>query len=279
MRLRGPKIAIISAVVFLLNLQKIVSEITLRNPMFLREIMIDDFSYECENLLFLTCLPMTTRRRQGWPTRRRTWVWPRPQNWFDTLLASRQLDIPQKPNCRMESEKFEELSRILRGDVVKQETRMRKPVSLEKRIGLQRVSTGKSYRLGGLHFDLGKSIAKVVCQEVDEAFYRKKDLFIRFNCVADEVQEVMNDFEEEYHFPQIVGAVDGCASKSMHHRETKKTTLTGNSITASTCKGYSILSNIISFPGSIYDVRVLQPVNRVQLRPMLVGDGAYPLKN
>lgn len=138
-----------------------------------------------------------------------------------------------------------------------QETRMRKPVSLEKRIGLYRVSTGKSYRLGGLHFDLGKSIAKVVCQEVDEALYRKKDWFIRFTCVADEVQEVMNDFEEEYHFPQIVGAVDGCASKSMHHRETKKTTLTGNSITASTCKGYSILSNIISFPGSIYDVRVL----------------------
>lgn len=51
MRLRGRKIAIISAVVFLLNLQKIVSEITLRNPMFLREIMIDDFSYECENPL------------------------------------------------------------------------------------------------------------------------------------------------------------------------------------------------------------------------------------
>ena len=157
----------------------------------------------------------------------------------------------------MESEKFEELSRILRGDVVKEERRMRKPVSLERRIGRWRLSTGKSYRLGGLRFDLGKSIAKVVCQEVDEALYRKKDLFIRFTCVTDEVQEVMNDFEEECHFPQIVGAVDGCASKSMHHRETKKTSLTGNSITASTCKGYSIISSIISFPGSIYVVRVL----------------------
>ena len=76
----------------------------------------------------------------------------------------------------MESEKFEELSRILRGVVVKQERRMRKPVSLERRIGLWRLSTGKSYRLGGLRFDLGKSIAKVVCQEVDEALYRKQRL-------------------------------------------------------------------------------------------------------
>ena len=110
----------------------------------------------------------------------------------------------------MESEKFEELSRILRGDLVKQETRMRKPLSLEKGIGLWRLSTGNSYRLCGLHFDLGKSTAKVVCQEFEETLYRKKDLFIRFTCMADEVQEVMSDFEEEYHFPQIVGAVDGC---------------------------------------------------------------------
>lgn len=51
MRLRGPKIAIISAVVFLLNLQKIVREITLRNPMFLREIMIDDFSWVWKPLI------------------------------------------------------------------------------------------------------------------------------------------------------------------------------------------------------------------------------------
>lgn len=89
MRQRGRMIAIISAAVFFLNLQKIVNEITLRNPMFLREIMIDDFSYECQNLLFLACLLMRTRRRQGWPTRRRACVWPRPQNWFDALLASR----------------------------------------------------------------------------------------------------------------------------------------------------------------------------------------------
>ena len=42
MRPRGRKIAIISAVVFLLNLQMIVIEITLRNLMFLRERMIEE---------------------------------------------------------------------------------------------------------------------------------------------------------------------------------------------------------------------------------------------
>ena len=82
----------------------------------------------------------------------------------------------------MERETFEELSRIIRGDLVKQETRMRKPVSLEKRIalGLWRLSTGNSYRSRGLQFGLGRSTAKVICQEFEEALCRKKDLFIRF---------------------------------------------------------------------------------------------------
>ena len=110
----------------------------------------------------------------------------------------------------MESEKFEELSRILRGDLVKQETRMRRPLSLEKGIGLWRLSTGNSYRLCGLHFDLGKSTAKVIFREFEEALCRNKDVFNRFPCTTGKDQEVMNDLEEEYHFPQIVGAVDGC---------------------------------------------------------------------
>ena len=147
MRPRGRKIAIISPVMFLLNLQRIVNEITLQNLMFLHERMIEDFSQESENLLFLTCLLMMTRQRQGRPTRRRAWAWPRPQNWFDALLASRQLDVLWKPNFRMERETFEELSCIFRGDLMKQETQTQKPVSLEKHIavGLWRLSTGNSY--------------------------------------------------------------------------------------------------------------------------------------
>ena len=183
--------------------------------MFLRERMIEDFSEESENLLFLTCLLRRTWWRQGQPTRRRAWAWPRPRNWFDALLVSRQLDILWKPNFRMECETFEELNHIFCGDLMKQETRMRKPASLEKciAIGLWRLSTGNSYHSCGLQFGLGKSTAKVICQEFEEALCRKKDLFMWFPYVADEVQAVMNDFEEEYHFPQIVGAVDGCHIK------------------------------------------------------------------
>ena len=56
----------------------------------------------------------------------------------------------------------DELCRILRGDLTRQETRLRKPVSVENRVavGVWRLSTGNSYRSCGPQFGLGKSTAK-----------------------------------------------------------------------------------------------------------------------
>ena len=50
-----------------------------------------------------------------------------------------------KPNFQMERETFDELCRILRGDLTRQETRLRKPVSVEKRVavGVWRLSTSR----------------------------------------------------------------------------------------------------------------------------------------
>ena len=56
MRPRSRKIAVIATVVCLLNLQRLISQITLQNLMFLRERMMEDFVQESESLLFLTDL-------------------------------------------------------------------------------------------------------------------------------------------------------------------------------------------------------------------------------
>ena len=99
----------------LLNLQRLTSQITLQNLMFLRERMMEDFVQESESLLFLTVLLLSVHRRQGnfRHKRRRAWAWPRPQNWFDEMLASPRLNVLWKLNFRMERETFEELCRIL----------------------------------------------------------------------------------------------------------------------------------------------------------------------
>ena len=145
MRPRSRKIAVIATVVCLLNLQRLISQITLQNLMFLRERMMEDFVQESESLLFLTALLLSVHRRRGnfQHIRRRAWAWPRPLNWFDVMLASPRLNVLWKPNFRMERKTFDELCRILRGDLTRQETRLRKPVSVEKRVavGVWRLST------------------------------------------------------------------------------------------------------------------------------------------
>ena len=57
----------------------------------------------------LLILPVTSFRH----IRRRAWAWPRPQNWFDVMLASPRLNVLWKPNFRMERETFDGLCRIL----------------------------------------------------------------------------------------------------------------------------------------------------------------------
>ena len=53
MRLRSCKIAVIAAVFCLLNLHRLISQVTLKNLMFLHERMMENFVQESESLLFL----------------------------------------------------------------------------------------------------------------------------------------------------------------------------------------------------------------------------------
>ena len=94
MRPRSRDIAIISTVVCLLNLQRLINQITLQKLMFIRERIVEDFVQGSESLLFLTAvlLSVLRRRRNFRRIGRRAWAWPRPQNWFDVILASPRLN-------------------------------------------------------------------------------------------------------------------------------------------------------------------------------------------
>ena len=52
--------------------------------------------------------------------------------------------------------------------------------------------------------------AKTICAEFEVCLLRLKDQFIKFSLTRQELQELMNEFVEEYGIPEIVGAIDGC---------------------------------------------------------------------
>ena len=82
-------------------------------------------------LLYLSRMAQQRGFRQR--NRHRVWAWPRPQNWFRLLLANRDMDPLWKMHFRVTRPTFNALCDLVRGDLQKQQTRMRSPVTVEER--------------------------------------------------------------------------------------------------------------------------------------------------
>ena len=138
--------------------------------------------------MMMSVMFMTMNRRNG-QRKRRAWVLPRPQNWFGNLLASLALNFMWKEHFRVTHETFEYICDLVRLNLQKQHMRFRAPVSVEERVGLAlwRLATGNSYRSCGLQFGLGKSTAKIICSEFENAILELKDRFITFPLTNNEI--------------------------------------------------------------------------------------------
>ena len=219
---------------------------------------------------------------------RRVWVWPRPQHWFQLLLTRRDMDPLWKLHFRVTRPTF---------------VRMREPVSVEKRVAvsLWRFATGNSFKTFGLQFGLGKSTAKTVCCEFENALISRKDQFINFPLTRRHIEEQMNEFIDEYGIPQTVGAIDGChieindppQNKEDYYNRKQHYSVILQAIVDCSLK---FLHVSVGYPGSIHDARVLRlsglfdlgnnqqilespsrVINGTEVPPLIVGDSAYPL--
>ena len=246
---------------------------------------------------------MAQRRQQNVQRRRRAWVWPRPQNWFKNLLASPALNFLWKEHFRVTRETFEYLCDLVRAKLQKQHTRFQVPVSVEERVGLALwpLATGNSYRSCGLQFELGKSTAKIICSEFEQAVFDLKDCFITFPLTNEEIGEKIEEFEELYGIPQIVGAIDGCHIEINAPPQNHKDYFNRKqhySVNLKVDAKLKFIHATVGYPGSIHDARVLRlsglydfaeneqilsgpmrHINGTEIGPLLAGDSAYPLTN
>ena len=237
--------------------------------------------------------------------RRRAWLWPRPQNWFRSLLATPALNFLWKEHFRVTRETFDYLCDLVRVNLQKQHTRFRSPVSMEERVGLAlwRLATGNSYRSCGLQFGLGKSTAKSICSEFEQAISNLKDRFIKFPLTIQEIRNKMDEFEESYGIPQIMGAIDGChieinAPPDNHEDYFNRKQHYSVNLQGIVDSNLKFIHVTVGYPGSIHDARVLRlsglyelaeneqilsgptcNINGTEIRPLLAGDSAYPLMN
>ena len=244
---------------------------------------------------------MAQMRQQKVQRRRRAWVWPHLKN----LLASPALNVLWREHFRVTRETFEYLCDLVRANLQKQDTRFGVPVSVEERVGLAlwRLATGNSYRSCGLQFGLGKSTAKIICSEFEQAVFDLKDCFITFPLTNEEIGEKIEEFEELYGIPQIVGAIDGChieinAPPQNHEDYFNRKQHYSVNLQAIVDAKLKFIHATVGYPGSIHDARVLRlsglydfaeneqilsgpmrNINGTEIGPLLAGDSAYPLTN
>ena len=242
-------------------------------------------------------------RRTHVQQRRAAWVYPRPQGWFEEMYQNPVFPTLWKNDFRVTKETFDYICQLVGPDLSRQNTYFWKAVALNKcvAIALWRMGTGNSYRTTGITFGQGKSTVIKICENFMEALICHKDNFIRFPDDLLDVTLAMRRSESLAGFPNVVGAIDGShiaiKAPHVHHEDyfnrKKNYSINLQGVVDATGKFIDVSTG---WPGSIHDARVLrlstlyqraennliltEPVKRINgvtVRPLLIGDSAYPL--
>ena len=244
------------------------------------------------------------RQRKASARRRRVvWSYPRPQGWFEEMYRNPGMSTLWKNHFRFSKDTFDYICQLVGPELSRQNTRLRRAIPLAKRVGmaLRRLGTGNSYRTTEITFGQGRSTVIKICENFMEALIRRKNEFIRFPEDTRDVAHAMRKMENVAGLPNVVGAIDGShiSIKAPHvnHEDyfNRQQNYSMNLHGVVDADG-KFIDVSTGWPGSIHDARVLrlstlyrraendlilnEPVrhiNRVTVRPLLIGDSAYPL--
>ena len=249
-------------------------------------------------VFYVACLRRITSLRN-----RRFWTVPRPPSgWFELIFADDSQSRYWKEHFRMSKETFRQLVDLVAPLISRRNTRLREAISTPKRvaIALWRLAGGTSFREVATQFDVGKSSCVAITKEFCQALNTFSRRFIKFPSNTRETTRAIALFQDECGIPQAVGAIDGTHIEIIapenpfdyFDRQQRYSVI----MQAVVGENLKFLDTAIGYPGSMHDSRVLRnselyrkatngdiltaPVrsmNGIQIKPLLIGDGAYPL--
>lgn len=233
------------------------------------------------------------------------WVLPRPQqSWFDIHYFDATIPGDYfRRQLRFNRNTFSVLLNILRPRLTRQNTHLHDCVTPEKLLamGLYRLAHGNSYITIGPNFNVGKSTVIEAVQDVVEALCDLKNEYIKFPSTNREILTTRETFNDLTDLPNVVGAIDGTHIKIKTPKESRPdyfSRLQQHDVVVQVVadREKRFLDVAAGFPGSMHDSRVLRNsslyrritnnelflgptvrVGRREIRPVLLGDSAYPL--
>lgn len=236
------------------------------------------------------------------PKLKSVWVKPKSKEWFDMVVPSWS-DEEFRQNFRVRRSTFQLLADELKPFIQKEDTNMRKCVTVNMRLAvtLWRLGTNIEFRSIGHLFGIGKSTCVRIVREVTEAIV--KHLLPKYIQIpsGNRLLKVISGFERRSGFPQVGGIVDGThvsilAPKSNHTDYYSRHHCHTIILQAIVDDDYKFTNVCIGWPGKAHDARIFknskafikgeknelfENVNRTisgfEVPVLLLGDPAYPL--
>lgn len=112
----------------------------------------------------------------------------------------------------MSPERFDHLLSLVKNDLEPKPSRFRKGISAEEKllVTLRYLATGDSQQSQAFNFQLGIStVSKIVKATCEALWNRLSEVYVKFPSTVEEWRQITTEFEEEWDFPHVIGALDG----------------------------------------------------------------------
>ena len=230
----------------------------------------------------------------------------RSQHWWNYVVMATFKDKDWLENFRLSKVTFMHLCDQLRPYIQRQDTRLRKCISVERRVGITLwcLATCGEYRSIGHLFGVARG---TVCRIVHETCRTIVDVllnqYIHFPNSMDEINEVVNGFKMKFGMIQCLGSIDGSHIPVMppalnHTDYYNRKGYYSMILQAVVDHNYMFRDINIGWPGSVHDARVfvnsavyhkaingeILTGNELKITDkvvplFLIGDSAYPLSS
>ncbi|XP_012556431.1 uncharacterized protein LOC105844390 [Hydra vulgaris] len=110
----------------------------------------------------------------------------------------------------MVPERYEHLLSMVAPSITKKSCRSRQTISPSERLTLRYLATGDSHQTQPFYFRLGRTTVCNIINETTKAIWDDlQPSYLKAPESSDEWEKIANEFENEWNFPNSIGATDG----------------------------------------------------------------------